>query len=217
MESWGLVFIGGEAPERRVIEPLLEQNPRLVAADSGLDTMLKMKLTPHILVGDLDSVSPEALAAYPDLRIKHFPVDKDYTDTELALVEARNLGVRRIVLIGGGGGRLDHLLGIRSLFDRLDGPDRWYTARDEVVRIKNSFYADCKAGRTIGFFPLAEPTRSRTTGLRWNLDGLVWGHGCAGVSNQTEGAFMVTLEEGALLMVRALADNDCASPLDAGF
>ena len=67
---------------------------------------------PHLLVGDLDSISPEALAycEAQGTRIVRHPPEKDETDAELALLEACRLGATHIILLGALGGRVDHAL-----------------------------------------------------------------------------------------------------------
>jgi thiamine pyrophosphokinase len=94
----------------------------VVAADSGVDTALALGLRIDLVVGDLDSVTPEGLAAAEaaGARIVRHPVAKDATDLALAMDEAAVLlgGRGEVVVLGGHGGRLDHLLaGILALAD----------------------------------------------------------------------------------------------------
>src|SRR5439155_23558943 len=65
-----------------------------------------------VVVGDLDSVSSSALAnaRAGGARVDEHPAEKDATDLELALDEAVAAGATEIVVVGGHGGRLDHLL-----------------------------------------------------------------------------------------------------------
>jgi thiamine pyrophosphokinase len=84
----------------------------VIAADGGLDRALALGLRPGIVLGDLDSVSADALASAErdGARVVRHPRDKDATDLELALDEARSLGARRVLVIASATGRLDHLL-----------------------------------------------------------------------------------------------------------
>lgn len=88
----------------------------VVAADSGLDRLAAAGVAAHHVVGDLDSVHADVLATARagGATVAKGPADKDATDIELALlVVARELapatGIDRLVVVGGGGGRLDHL------------------------------------------------------------------------------------------------------------
>jgi thiamine pyrophosphokinase len=82
----------------------------------------------------MDSLGAESerLASYPPEQVIRRPPDKGYTDTELAVSLLEEKGARRIWLIGGGGGRLDHLLAIRSLFERDRCPERWITRGEDA-------------------------------------------------------------------------------------
>ncbi len=85
----------------------------VVAADGGLDRAAALGLSVDVVVGDLDSVDPVALAAAEaaGTRVVRHPEAKDATDLELALDEAVALGAQRVLVVASGGGRLDHLVG----------------------------------------------------------------------------------------------------------
>ena len=105
MHAW--VVTGGEPQSPEGLREL--PPPRLVvAADSGADIAGSLGLTPDVIVGDFDSVTPAGAAAATDQR--RFPTDKDATDLALALAEARHRGATDITVVGGAGGRLDHFL-----------------------------------------------------------------------------------------------------------
>lgn len=82
-------------------------NDYIIAADGGYHYCLQEGLTPHLLLGDFDSLS-ELPSDIPTLR---FPSEKDDTDTMLAIKEGLSRGYTQFHLYGCGGGRLDHTLG----------------------------------------------------------------------------------------------------------
>ena len=95
-----------------------------------------------LAIGDFDSVDPQRLAQAEAAGavVERHPVAKDATDLELALDAAIALGPARILVLGGHGGRLDHLLanalaprraGLRrGRGHRPDGPARLTVVRD---------------------------------------------------------------------------------------
>jgi len=204
----GLLLIGGEGPARTVLEGILAQQPRIIAADSGFDLAVALGVEPELLVGDLDSVAdtPE-LRAFPRNRIRRYPADKDETDTELGLRLFRELGVQRVVLAGGGGGSLEHLVGILALFERDERPEAWYTAREHVQAVEGELALEGCRGQSLSLFPLGAGAAGLSSrGLKWSLDGLNWTRGDAGVSNLcTEDRVVIRARSGRLLMVRTLA------------
>lgn len=84
----------------------------IIAVDNGLARLHLLNLTPHILIGDFDSLDPQLLDLYPNVTKLKFPTHKDSTDTELALEWCTNEGVRELVICNDLGGRFDHALAL---------------------------------------------------------------------------------------------------------
>jgi thiamine pyrophosphokinase len=202
-----LLVVGGDAPPQRAIVSRLVSFPFVCAADSGLDVAHAWGLAPNLIVGDMDSLArPELLDAYPAAEkviVSHL---KDETDTELGLRLLFEKGFRDVTVAGGGGGRLDHLLAIRALFERDVRPSEWWTALERVVLADAPFEASLPAGTVVSVFPLARGARGmKSEGLRWPLAGLVWGPGEFGVSNEAMGGRMrIEPGEGDILIVLPL-------------
>ncbi|MBO4681260.1 MAG: thiamine diphosphokinase [Clostridiales bacterium] len=59
----------------------------IIAADKGIDFCFEHGFTPSLAVGDMDSISPSGLERLnsSEIPVKTFPVEKDMTDTELAI------------------------------------------------------------------------------------------------------------------------------------
>ena len=85
-----------------------------IAADSGYSLATALGRRVDVLVGDLDSIDSESLlhAESSGVDIRRHPAQKDDTDFELAIHTAAALGIDRLLIVGGLGGRLDHLIGI---------------------------------------------------------------------------------------------------------
>jgi thiamine pyrophosphokinase len=107
-----VVVITGGDPVERAHLPDLPPGTRVVAADSGVEQAQALGLAIDLAVGDFDSVAPGALdvAAAAGATVERHPEAKDATDLELALDAARAFGSARIHVLGGHGGRFDHLL-----------------------------------------------------------------------------------------------------------
>jgi thiamine pyrophosphokinase len=126
------VIMAGARLETLPAPALLEPVDLLVAADHGADTLLALGLVPHVLIGDMDSVTAETRAALEAKGVETvvLPVAKDETDLEMALRLAADRGAGRIDVFGAlGGPRLDHLLGAVFL---LGAP--WLRGRDVRLR-----------------------------------------------------------------------------------
>ncbi|TVR69776.1 MAG: thiamine diphosphokinase [Spirochaetaceae bacterium] len=207
----GLLAIGGAAPESPPeafrFDPSSRSRWIVAAADSGLYHLHRWNLTPDLIVGDFDSLDKKWLEEhFPAIPRHEYRIDKDETDTEIGLRHLREEGVSDVTLVGGGGGRLDHLMGLLALFDRREFPTRWFTDREVVRAITDSHEFAATVGEIVSFFPAGPDTcRMTSLGFRWQLDGLVWRKGDAGISNEcvTERC-RVEVSSGRLLMVRNL-------------
>jgi len=187
--DYALLVVGGEAPPQSAIEPRFSSFLGICAADSGLEVAHAWGLHPDLIVGDMDSLTrPELLKAYPKAQTVIVDRMKDETDTELGLRMLFEKGYRDVLLAGGGGGRLDHLLAIRALFDRTIRPREWWTAHERVILVDGPFESSLAAGTIVSVFPLVQGAWGmKSAGLRWPLEGLVWGAGEYGVSNEALG------------------------------
>lgn len=203
----GLLITGGAAPGKEWLQLIRERYDTVVAADSGLDTALRMGAEVDYAVGDMDSLSDESLLQdLPAESIIRFEQDKDFTDTELGLSVMKEKGCRFCCIFGGGAGRLDHIIGILSLFDRDDGPDMWITESAVIFLIRDTFTLNKMKGRVVSFFPMGTDVCTMTSyGLKWPLDCLQWRKGDAGVSNVViEDRMEVKMLTGKLVFVGEL-------------
>jgi thiamine pyrophosphokinase len=118
-----VIVSGGEAPSYELIRKELKNSSFLICADSGGNCLYKYNIVPHYLMGDFDSINKNVLEFFkksPECNIEAFPKDKDFTDTELVLNKALELGGTEISLLGCTGTRIDHLMGnIGMLFKCL--------------------------------------------------------------------------------------------------
>ena len=207
-EMTGILFTGGEAPESyRSVRSYLEDADLICAADSGIYHAERYGLKPHFLVGDMDSVkNAEDIKKHDYAEIIQYSRDKDYTDTELGFSLLKEKGCDKVVIIGGGGGRTDHLLAIYSMFRRVPHPDLWIMKSETVTAVDDKISFRAEKGENLSFFPVSEGiTRMKSSGLVWELDNLVWKPGDAGVSNRASGTVVsVEIVSGRLVMVRKL-------------
>lgn len=108
-----VIISGGQPPSFDVIKKELIDSSFLICADSGANCLFKYKIVPHYLLGDFDSINPEVLEFFLDKDCKtyRYPKEKDFTDTEIALNKAIELGAEEVVFLGCTGSRLDHTFG----------------------------------------------------------------------------------------------------------
>ena len=205
-----VLVIGGEMPRRSVVETL-PHDPLVIAVDSGYRHARALGLGVDVLVGDLDSITKDDLEhARANVPILHTaPNDKDQTDTELAIEWALDNGHRTLVILYGGGDRIDHHLGVMHALanPRLVGIDvvaHIGDAKVHVVHGPTTIDLSCAVGTTVGLVPIAGHVEGVTTaGLRWPLNDeqlVAWAS--RGVSNvTTDERVHVRIQSGVLLVM----------------
>jgi thiamine pyrophosphokinase len=208
MGSVALVFAGGDRPPPDALRGL-PTSDLVIAADSGLDHAVALGFPISLVVGDLDSADPKAVAAAvaAGATVEHHPEAKDATDLELALLAARDRGCTHVIVVGGHGGRLDHFLAnalllASSALAGLRVEARLGDARVFVVRGEHELHGD--AGDLCTLLPVGGPALGvRTEGLRFPLHGKTLEPGSTrGVSNELlSSVARVSLVDGVLLAI----------------
>lgn len=114
------ILVSGGFLEKELVSSVLSsiEDVILIGVDGGLDFLYENHWEPDYIVGDFDSLDSDVERMYANHpnQVRLHPV-KDATDTEEALHLAVSLGVEKILLLGGTGGRLDHFWGnVQSLW-----------------------------------------------------------------------------------------------------
>jgi len=81
----------------------------IIACDEGCDFLARHEIVPDIVVGDMDSISEDGLKFIESHNVftEKYPVEKDQTDSEIALEKTEGSDVYLITPFGG---RPDHLI-----------------------------------------------------------------------------------------------------------
>lgn len=194
-----VVLAGGPDPPRGIELPA---RATVIAADGGAELGWPVDL----VVGDLDSISAATLAGIE--QVERHPAEKDATDLELALAAALRLDPERILVVGGAGGRLDHLLsGLLLLaadtLAEVQVDAQLGAAAVHVIRGERSLRGE--SGELISLFAVHGPVDGIVTeGLVYPLRGETLAPGSTrGVSNVFAATEVrIALERGVLLAVR---------------
>ncbi len=206
-----LVITGGQAPSKDDFSSLSGEYDFVIAADSGFDTAIEYGLVVNFLVGDLDSINDSReYTLYPNTRIKKFEKDKDNTDTELALMEAKMMHASHVTLCGGNGGRADHFLSILKLFQGPLAPNVWLCQEQCIVFLSsensNSINFFLRENETFSVYAVndkTEPNKLLSKGALWNLETVNWNEGSYSLSNRSknvEESISLHIQKGKFLL-----------------
>lgn len=193
----GVTLLGGGTSAQADVDEALTIAPLLVAADGGGDRALSLGLDPQAVIGDMDSLSPEARTALgPKI---HCIAEQDSTDFGKCL---RMVRARFYLGVGFTGLRLDHTLA--ALTEIAAHPDKRIILvgeTDIVFRAPPRLEIDLPLGERFSIMPFG-PLRARSEGLRWPLDGLEFAPNARiGTSNEVTGPVRLDPDGPALVLI----------------
>ena len=194
----GVTLIGAGDPRREDLEEALKLAPTLVAADGGAGFALGWGHRPERVIGDLDSLDPDARRSFPEDRILHV-AEQESTDFEKCLTR---IDAPFVLAAGFTGGRSDHALAAFSVLARRVGPPTaLIDASDVVLAAPGTCTLDLAPGTRVSLFPMV-PVSGRSEGLRWPIDGLnLDPMGRIGTSNEATGRVSLAFERPGMLVI----------------
>ncbi len=161
-----VTLLGGGQVTRREVNAALRLAPVLVAADGGANMAVAMGRIPDAVIGDFDSIRPDAAAAIPPGRLHRVP-EQDTTDFEKCLVR---IDAPLILGLGFTGARSDHALAVWNALVRHAARRCLILSRHDVAfAAPLSLTLDLAAGTRVSLFPMGA-VRATSTGLRWPVD-----------------------------------------------
>lgn len=203
-----VIVCNGSVKDYNVIRPFFENAGYIISVDGGAAHLRKLGILPDVLLGDFDSANKDDIEYFQTQGIKaeQFPVEKDMTDSELAIEKALEKGADEIIFIGAVGSRFDHSMANIFLLKKLMDEKVKACIADEHNRIymfDESFSMPRVEGYKLSLIPVTEKVTGVTTkGLKYPLINATMQLGTSwGVSNEFyEDIACVTIEKGILLV-----------------
>ncbi len=176
MKPWkkALIICNGPLPSRRRIAGWLDEETLIVCADGGANHALARGVTPHLIIGDLDSLTDRTAAVLSGVE-KIRVTSQENTDLEKVLDYLLAHGITRAVVTGATGRRPDHTFANFSILARYHSRldllfvDTW--CRMEIV--DGTVRRDLAPGTTLSLLPLGRCEGVTTKGLAYPLDNAV--------------------------------------------
>jgi len=158
-----LIIAGGDNKDI-LIESLYNSDESykvLIAVDRGLEILDKLQIKPDYILGDFDSVSEKIINKYinrNDISIIKHAVEKDASDTELALDLCAKLGIKEVTIAGATGNRADHeLANIRlTYYYKIKGMNVTLIDQNNKIYCADSSFSILNSGQYVSFFPIGE-------------------------------------------------------------
>ena len=182
----------------------------IIAADGGAQSLAAAGIVPHLLVGDLDSLSDDHVdwLIAQGVEVQRYAREKDETDLELALLAAVARNASHIDLFCVLGGRWDHTVATIAMLclPMLIGRTvRIFADGQTLAIVRDHIVLDGPVTRTVSLIPLTPTVDGiTTTGLAYPLEcATLYFERSRGVSNVvTQMPASVLVQSGILLVVQ---------------
>jgi thiamine pyrophosphokinase len=204
-----LVVGSGKVQSYKLLASLAKSSELLIGADGGAFYFHKAGITPHVLIGDFDSIDPVLLESYRNLGVEivKYPREKDFTDMELALDYAVKRKANRIFIMGATGSRMDHTMSNIQLLHKLadSGVEGVVADENNYIYLVTKSIEICKMdGYKLSLIPASETVEGiTTTGLAYPLKDAALHMGTGlGISNEfVNDKASVSIKSGKLFVI----------------
>jgi thiamine pyrophosphokinase len=210
-----IIFANGDAPDRKTIERWITSTDRIIAADGGTRNALSVGITPHVVIGDLDSLAEADREQLERTGVPFivYPTHKDYTDLELALRYALEQGATEIVILSALGGRWDQSLAnlmLLSLPELAHVTTRIIDRGVSIEAIREQAEITGRVGDTLSLIALKGDAHGVTIeGCEYSLSDATLPFGATlGISNVlTQSIVKITVKHGEILAVQTRRED----------
>ena len=204
-----IILANGKPPKKSIISFFMRRGfDTLICADGGANSAMKINLNPDVIIGDLDSISTEALHKFRSVsKIIEIKRQND-TDVEKCLKYMIKKGFDEVLLMGVIGNRLDHTfcnLGIvLKFFSQISVS---LVAEDSFLKpAKGNVKFKSFVGETISLYGFDRKTRIISSGLKYPLKNIALPFGVKeSTSNVATNNFVdLKISNGVVFVIRDL-------------
>ena len=163
-----IVIANGEFPKHQSAIEILKLNYNIICTDGSADKLEEYGLLPKIIIGDFDSIKikdKENEILWIEKR------DQNKTDLEKAFEWCLSKNIKKIILLGAGGLREDHMLGnlfiVSKFSDVLEV--EVITNHSKIFCIKGPKTIETKIGQQVSIIAAENVDRITITGLKYSL------------------------------------------------
>ncbi|KRQ86933.1 Thiamine pyrophosphokinase [Caloramator mitchellensis] len=205
-----VVFNYGKLDNLQLIKNELKNTDYIFCADGGANYVYEIGLVPDFLIGDFDSINMDVLSEFQNkgINIIQYPQEKDFTDTELCINKAIEMGCSVICIIGGVGGRIDHTLANLNILHYINTKGaKGYFVTDEfnIYLVSNEIELIGSKGDLISIIPIFNDAKGLSTkGLKYGLENSTIEFGKPlGISNiMVENRCEIKIKKGEVLVFK---------------
>ena len=199
-----VLLANGKFPEHRIPLDKISKSKNIVCLDGAVNNLVKNKLKPSTIIGDLDSINPDFKKIYSEIIIE--TPNQDKNDLEKGLDWLENQGYSDITIIGATGLRDDHTLS--NIFIILE---KNYQMNIKAITdfgtfqiVKGHKNISSFKGQKVSLFTLKKDSKITTTNLKYQLNKSSINTLFYGALNESiSSSFDVQIDRGSVLLYTA--------------
>ncbi len=196
-----VILANGQYPSHAVPVRYLEEADLTVCCDGAAEKLVSHGIEPGIIIGDLDSVSPELKRKYKSILVTD--ADQETNDLTKAVKWCVSQGIKEVAILGATGIREDHTLGnIALLADyNRDIKAKMFTDTGSFQVFDRTITIDSFPGQQVSLFSLDPGLAVTSTGLRYPLQNLKLTSWWRGTLNEAGGdSFTLKFDNGGVIV-----------------
>lgn len=200
-----LIIVNGKVNDYDFYKSYIKEDDFIICADGGIKHLNAIGKTPDVFVGDFDSSNICDISGDVEIQ-KHNPMKND-TDTTLAIDIAFEKGYENIEILGGLGGRVDHLLAnvfLLKYIQKNGGIGKIVDEKNTVMLLIDTIKLDRVENAFVSLIPITETLEGVTnSGLLYPLNDYDMSFGTTrGISNEfSESTAEISIKRGEALVI----------------
>ncbi len=201
-----VILSNGDFPSHPISLGKLQDAQTIICCDGSVNNLVKNKMEPQYILGDMDSIDDTLQNKYRD-RIIKLP-GQDENDLRKAIVWAENNGVKKAAILGATGKRDDHTLA--NIFTLLQYSSQLemtiYTNHGIFSVAENEKIFDSFTGQQISLFATDKSIEITSNNLKYNMmDSVLSSLYCGSLNESLNDSFTLTLSHGRILVYQVFA------------
>lgn len=167
-----VILANGLFPSRQKTRDILTGAEKIICCDGAANKLTDFGLSPHLVIGDLDSLSPELKVQYATILIEDG--DQESNDLTKAVHYCMDQGFPSVTILGATGLREDHTLGnISLMLEYYPGIEVQMISDFGIFFLVHSGeQVDSHAGEKISIFSMDNRVKVTASGLKFPLNDL---------------------------------------------
>ena len=201
-----VILANGDFPNHEVPLGKLQDANTIICCDGSINNLVKNKMEPQHILGDMDSIDDNLKNKYRD-KIIELP-GQDENDLRKAIVWVESHGAKKAAILGATGKRDDHTLA--NIFTLLQYPSQLemtiYTNHGIFSVAENEKTFDSFIGQQISLFSTDKSIKVTSSNLKYNMSNKsLTNLYCGSLNESLKDSYTLTLSHGRILVYQVFA------------